>query len=110
LKEEHVREMFQDRMNVLYEESGEQNMWLKYRDSALKAEKETYGVSKGKPQHGELGGSNRMSQMQSKEKRRVLANGRKNNLKKKKNHYQKDKKDAKKAVVNAMKSEAEKEP
>jgi len=60
--------MFQERMNVLYEENDEQNMWLKYRDSALKAEKETYGVSKGKPQHGELGGSNRMSQMQSKEK------------------------------------------
>jgi len=109
LKEEQVREMFQDRMNVLYEESDEQDPWLKYRDSSVKAAKEICGVSKGKPQHGETWWWQQDVQDAIKRKKESFKKWKKEPSEENKRHYQKDKKGAKKAVANAMKSEAEKE-
>ena len=40
-------------MEVLYEKCDEQNAWLKYKSSVLKAAEEVCGTSKGRPQHGE---------------------------------------------------------
>ena len=39
-------------MEVLYEKCDEQNAWLKYKSSVLKAAEEVCGTSKDKPQHG----------------------------------------------------------
>ena len=54
LLNDEVKEKFFEKMEVLYRKSDERNTWLKYKTPALKAAEEVCGVSRGKPQHGEI--------------------------------------------------------
>ena len=53
LLNEDIKTKFSEKMEVLYEKCNEQNAWLKYKSSILKAAEEVCGTSKGRPQHGE---------------------------------------------------------
>ena len=51
LLNEDIKTEFSEKMEVLYEKCDEQNAWLKYKSSVLKAAEEVCGTSKGR--HGE---------------------------------------------------------
>ena len=62
-------------MEVLYEKCDEQNAWLKYNSSVLKAAEEMCGTSKGRPQHGETWWWNQDVKKPSQRKRKVFRGG-----------------------------------
>ena len=49
LLNEDIKTKFSEKMEVLYEKCDEQNAWLKYKSSVLKAAEEVCGTSKGRP-------------------------------------------------------------
>ena len=80
LKDEQVKGMFQERMNEIYQESSESDIWLKYRDSALKAAAEACGIIRGRPQQGETWWW-RQDVQDAVKRKKVSGNGRKSHLK-----------------------------
>ena len=72
LLNENIKTKFSEKMEVLYEKGDEQNAWLKYKSSVLKAAEEVCGTSKGRPQHG---GGTRMCKKPSQRRGKVFRGG-----------------------------------
>ena len=109
LLNEDIKTKFSEKMEVLYEKCDEQNAWLKYKSSVLKAAEEVCGTSKGRPQHGETWWWNQDVQKAISEKRKSFQRWKQLPSAENKSCYLSDKKKAKRAVAEAMKNEAVKE-
>ena len=109
LLNEDIKTKFSEKMEVLYEKCDEQNAWLKYKSSVLKAAEEVCGTSKGRPQHGETWWWNQDVQKAISEKRKSFQRWKQLPSAENKSCYLFDKKKAKRAVAEAMKNEAVKE-
>ena len=109
LLNEDIKTKFSKKIEVLYEKCDEQNAWLKYKSSVLKAAKEVCGTSKGKPQHGETWWWNQDVQKAISKKRKSFQKWKQLSSAENKSCYLSHKKKAKRAVAEAMKNEAVKE-
>ena len=103
LLNDKVEAKFPEKMEVLYRKIDEQNAWLKYKTSVLKAVKEVCGVSKSRPEHGETWWWNQDVQKTIIEKRKNFWRRKQFPSEKNKSRYFSDKKKAKRAVVEAKK-------
>ena len=72
LLNEDIKTKFSEKMEVLHEKCDEQNAWLKYKSSVLKAAEEVCGTSKNRPQHGETWWWNQDVQKAISEKRKIF--------------------------------------
>ena len=109
LLNEDIKTKFSEKMEVFYEKCDEQNAWLKYKSSVLKAAEKVCGMGKGMPQHGETWWWNQDVQKAISEKRKSFQRWKQLPSAENKSCYLSDKKKAKRAVAEAMKNEAVKE-
>ena len=100
LLNEDIKTKFSEKMEVLYEKCDEQNAWLKYNSSVLKAAEEVCGTSKGRPQHGETWWWNQDVQKAISEKRKSFQRWKQFPLAENKSCYISNKK---RAVAEAVK-------
>ena len=106
---EDIKTKFSEKKKVLYEKCDEQNAWLKYKSSDLKAAQEVCGTNKGRPQHGETWWWNQDVQKAISEKRTSFQSWKQLPSAENKSCYLSDKKKTKRAVAETMKNEAVKE-